>query len=60
MKNFWLYFGIFFVCSGIGTVFGLVILMYFFWDMKSTLNASEQSVLKNSKYFDEKTAEKMK
>ncbi len=63
MKTFWLYFGIFLACSGIGTVFGIIIIIMYFWEdiKKSTLNTqSETSVMENSKYFDEETAEKMK
>ncbi len=63
MKTFCLYFGIFLACSGIGTVFGIIVIIMYFWEdiKKSTLNTqSETSVMENSKYFDEETAEKMK
>ncbi len=63
MKTFWLYFGIFLACSGIGTVFGIIVIIMYFWEdiKKSTLNTqSETSVMENSKYFDEETAEKIK
>ncbi|MFM9876132.1 MAG: hypothetical protein ACKVN8_07165 [Nitrosarchaeum sp.] len=63
MKTFWLYFGIFLACSGIGTILGIIIIIMYFWNdiKKSTLDRqSENHVLENSKYFDEETAEKMK
>jgi len=44
MSRFWLYMGIFLVCSGIGTVFGIILLTTFFWsDIKDELKKQQIS-----------------
>ena len=40
LRNFWLYVGIFLVCSGIGTAAGIVILALYFWqDIRNAIDA---------------------
>lgn len=39
MGNFWLYVGIFMICSGLGTPVGILILVFYFWDdIKKTIH----------------------
>ena len=70
MRTFWLYSGIFLVCTGIGTASGIIILILYFWDdIKSTLVQNNyhnfQQDLENSKeespkFYDDETLEEMK
>jgi hypothetical protein len=47
MKKFWLYFGIFLACTGIGTIAGIImIILYFMEDIKEFISTE------NSKYSD--------
>jgi hypothetical protein len=48
MSRFWFYLGIFLVCSGIGTAFGVVLLVTFFWsDIKDELKKQHTSEQKD-------------
>lgn len=39
MSKFWLFFGIFLTCTGIGTGFGLFLIIVYFWDdIKKSIN----------------------
>ena len=68
MSKFWLYLGIFLVCSGIGTGLGIFLIILYFWDdIKKSIsnidvtnrdNLSEKN--SNPKYYNEDTAEEMK
>jgi len=59
LSKFWLYLGIFLACSGIGTGFGIFLIIVYFWeDIKKSLNKKPD--YENSKYFDEKTAEELR
>lgn len=69
MRNFWLYFGIFLVCTGIGTASGIIILILYFWnDIKTSIvqnnsNDLQQSVEnseESSQFYDDETLEEMK
>lgn len=67
MSKFWLYFGIFLACTGVGTVPGIIfIILYFADDIKKSIYKAnyDQSTFpddgKNRQYFDDETAERMK
>jgi len=63
MSKFWLYLGIILACSGIGTGFGLFLIIVYFWDeIKKSIsnidvtnrnNLSEKN--SNPKYYNEDT-----
>jgi hypothetical protein len=66
MSIFWLYFGIVLVCSGIGTGFGIILVIFYFWDdikksissIGTTKNNVEEHYEQN--HYSEDTAEEMK
>ena len=66
MSIFWLYLGIVLVCSGIGTGFGIILIIFYFWDdIKKSINsigATNNNVEEHYKqnYYSEDTAEEMK
>lgn len=68
LSKFFLYLGIFLACSGIGTVAGILMIVFYFWDdVKKTLqrqnylNSQESnSINQNPKFYDENTAERMR
>ena len=41
-SNWWLFIGVFLVCSGIGTPVGIILLIFYFWDhIRSSLKFSQ-------------------
>jgi len=65
LNKFWLYFGIFLACSGIGTGFGIFLIIVYFWDDVKRFIKEDQGELKKDnfldpKFYDKETAEKMR
>ena len=67
MSKFWLYLGIILACSGIGTGFGIFLIIVYFWDdiKKSinNINAANNNVTEEhykQNYYSKDTAEEMK
>jgi len=67
MSKFWLYLGIILACSGIGTGFGIFLIIVYFWDdiKKSinNINAANNNVAEEhykQNYYSKDTAEEMK
>jgi hypothetical protein len=67
LSRFWLYFGVFLACTGIGTVPGILLIIFYIWSeiKKSSIiqNSLQNSEYENSidpQYFDDETAEKMR
>lgn len=68
MSKFWLYLGVLLVCSGIGTAFGIILLVLYFWnDIKQTIQQNSNQFQQNSvqtpddpKFYDDDTIERMK
>jgi hypothetical protein len=74
MRTMWLYLGILMTCSGIGTGFGIFLIILYFWDdIKKSLkeNKVENSDQRESenqesgkfidpRYYDKDTAEEMR
>jgi len=67
MSKFWLYLGIILACSGIGTGFGIfLIIVYFCDDIKKSINninAANNNVAEEhykQNYYSKDTAEEMK
>jgi hypothetical protein len=70
----WLYLGILMACSGIGTGFGILLIILYFWeDIKKSIKESqvehenqteyddqESTVPLDPKYYDKDTAEEMR
>ncbi len=60
-----MYFGIFLACSGIGTGFGIFLIIVYFWDDVKRFIKEDQGELKKDnfldpKFYDKETAEKMR
>lgn len=48
MSRLWLYLGIVLTCSGVGTTFGTVLLMMYFWDdIKNVLKGQQALTSQN-------------
>ena len=64
MNNFWFFLGIFLVFTGFGTIFGVLLIVFFIWnDIKTdikTQNNSEDDVEFTAKYYNEDTLNDMK
>jgi len=67
MSKFWLYFGIFLTCSGIGTGLGILLVIFYFWDdIKRTFQENshqdQQNMQENlnPKFYDDDTVEEMR
>jgi hypothetical protein len=74
MRTMWLYLGILMTCSGIGTGFGIFLIILYFWDdIKKSIKEStvehryqtehenkEYAVPLDPKYYDTDTAEEMR
>jgi len=67
ISKFWLYLGIILACSGIGTGFGIFLIIVYFWDdiKKSinNINAANNNVTEEhykQNYYSKDTAEEMK
>lgn len=67
MSRFWLFLGIFLVCSGIGTAFGIILLVLYFWnDLKQSIQGCNQTQEyqqhnpNDPQYYDDDTIERMK
>ena len=66
MNRLWLYLGIILACSGVGTGFGLFLIIVYFWDdIKKSINnigATNNNVEEHYKqnYYSKDTAEEMK
>lgn len=68
MNKFWLYLGIILACSGIGTGFGIFLIILYFWDdIKKTIQQNNEEKNQetfyektNAKFYDEDTVEEMR
>ena len=68
MSRFWLFLGIFLVCSGVGTAFGIILLVLYFWnDLKQTIQGNcnqsqdySQQVPNDPQFYDDDTIERMR
>jgi hypothetical protein len=66
MSKFWLYFGIFLACTGVGTVPGILLIVFYFWeDLKKTLNKNcieqqSNTLPEDPQFYDDDTIERMK
>ena len=67
MKTFWLYLGIIFACSGIGTVAGIILIVLYIWgdikesiDNTSTNDNSDDKEYYNANDYSKETAEEMR
>ena len=65
MNKFWLYFGIFLACTGIGTTVGIILIIIYFWnDIKMTIlqnsGGNIEPDLDSPQFYDEETLEKMR
>ena len=67
MSKFWLYFGIFLTCSGIGTGLGILLVIFYFWDdIKKTFQENshqdQQNMQENSnpKFYDDESLDELK
>ena len=63
MSKFWLYFGIFLACTGIGTIPGIILIVsYYYEDIKRTISHSKESQQNtlDPKYYDDETMENLK
>ena len=64
MNKFWFFLGIFLVFTGFGTIFGIMLIVFFIWDdIKTdikTQNNSEDDVEFTAKYYNEDTLNDMK
>lgn len=67
MSRFWMFLGIFLVCSGIGTAFGIILLVLYFWnDLKQSIQGCiptqefQQHNPDDPQYYDDDTIERMK
>jgi hypothetical protein len=74
MRTMWLYLGILMACSGIGTGFGILLIILYFWeDIKKSIKESnteheskteyenqESDEPLDPKYYDADTAEEMR
>lgn len=65
MNKIWLYFGIFLACSGIGTGFGIFLIIVYFWnDVKQFIIENQNELKKDSildpKFYDKDTVEEMR
>lgn len=68
MSRFWLYLGIILACSGIGTGFGIFLIIVYFWDdIKKTIEQNNEGETQNTfhektnaKFYDEDTVEEMR
>ena len=64
MNKFWFFLGIFLVFTGFGTIFGIMLIVFFIWDdikmdIKSQ-NNSKDDVEFTAKYYNEDTLNDMK
>jgi hypothetical protein len=63
MSKFWLYFGIFLTCSGIGTGLGILLVIFYFWDdIKTCLNNIQNTDVSESvsmSHYDDKTLKEL-
>ena len=64
MNKFWFFLGIFLVFTGFGTIFGIMLIVFFIWDdIKTDIknqNPSEDDVEFTAKYYNEDTLNDMK
>jgi len=66
MRKFWLYFGFFLACSGIGTGLGILLVIFYFWDeIRSFIfnfqeNDIETDTSNPASYYDDQTLDEMK
>jgi Na+-transporting methylmalonyl-CoA/oxaloacetate decarboxylase gamma subunit len=67
LSRFWLYLGILLVCSGVGTAFGVILIVIYFWDdIKKTINQNCQQqqniseIPEDPRYYDDDTVESMR
>jgi len=64
MKKIWLYVGIMFACTGIGTGFGLFLIMLYFWDdIKRAINSKNfqhSGISADPRFYDDDTVERMR
>jgi hypothetical protein len=64
LNKFWFFLGIFLVFTGFGTIFGVLLIVFFIWDdLKSDIksqNHSEDDVEFTAKYYNEDTLNDMK
>ena len=65
MSKFWLYLGILFACSGIGTGLGIFLIVLYVWaDIKESINNNTTNNMNEENsgryYYSEETAEEMK
>ena len=64
MNKFWFFLGIFLVFTGFGTIFGIMLIVFFIWDdIKTDIksqNNSEDDVEFTAKYYNEDTLNDMK
>ena len=64
MNKFWFFLGIFLVFTGFGTIFGVLLIVFFIWDdIKTDIknqNRSQNEIEFTSKYYNEDTLNEMK
>lgn len=64
MNKFWFFLGIFLVFTGFGTIFGIMLIVFFIWDdIKTDIksqNNSKDDVEFTAKYYNEDTLNDMK
>ena len=67
MSKFWLYLGILLACSGIGTGFGIFLIILYVWgdiraaiDNKNPKNNESKKESGNMDYYDDETLDELK
>ena len=62
MNKFWLFFGIFLTFTGVGTIFGILIIIYLIWKdlRKNNKNDSKNNNKFTANYYDEDTLNDMR
>jgi len=64
LNKFWFFLGIFLVFTGFGTIFGIMLIVFFIWDdIKTDIksqNNSKDDVEFTAKYYNEDTLNDMK